>query len=115
MFSPMSMPLEIVGLLRSTLTIEWEDGHSTVYSARELRIRCRCAECVEEMTGRPLLDPSSVAPDVRARAIRVVGQYAIQIEWSDNHKSGIYTFRLLRANCPCADCAKIRAAEGLPA
>jgi ATP-binding protein involved in chromosome partitioning len=97
----MPMPLEIVGLLRSTITITWEDEHQTVYPARDLRLACRCAMCVEEMTGRALLDPKTVAENVRAKAIRLVGQYAIQIDWSDGHTTGIYNFRDLRANCPC--------------
>jgi ATP-binding protein involved in chromosome partitioning len=104
----MATPTEIIGLLRSTVTINWDDGHQTVYPARELRLRCRCAMCLEEMTGRPLLDPKTVPDNVRARAIRVVGQYAIAIDWSDGHTTGIYNFRDLRAQCPCGECAKLR-------
>ena len=37
------MPIEIVGLLRSTITFVWDDEHSSVYPARELRLACRCA------------------------------------------------------------------------
>jgi ATP-binding protein involved in chromosome partitioning len=105
----MPMPVEIVGLLRSTITLVWEDDHRTVYPARELRLRCRCASCVEEMTGKPLLDPATVPPTVRARAIKLVGNYAINIDWSDGHQTGIYNFRDLRANCPCEECTKLRA------
>jgi ATP-binding protein involved in chromosome partitioning len=108
----MPTPTEIVGLLRSTITIHWDDDHTTVYPARELRLRCRCAMCIEEMTGQPLLDPKTVAENVRARGIRVVGNYAISIDWSDGHTTGIYNFRDLRANCPCDDCAKARAGAG---
>jgi ATP-binding protein involved in chromosome partitioning len=104
----MPMPTEIVGLLRSTIAITWEDDHHTAYPARELRLRCKCAHCIEEMTGRPLLDPATVPESVRARSIKVVGQYAIQIDWSDGHSTGIYNFRDLRANCPCEACAKLR-------
>ncbi len=110
----MPMPVEIVGLLRSTITITWEDEHVSAYPTRELRLRCRCAACIEEMTGQPLLDPKTVQETVRARAIRVVGQYAINIDWSDGHNTGIYNFRDLRANCPCEACAKLRAAGQTP-
>jgi ATP-binding protein involved in chromosome partitioning len=110
----MSMPDEVIGLLRSKITLKWPGGHETIYPARELRLRCRCAVCVEETSGRPLLDPTTVAETVRAKGIGLVGQYAITIEWSDGHNTGIYSFRDLRANCPCAPCAAERAAGRTP-
>ncbi|HEY2903807.1 MAG TPA: DUF971 domain-containing protein [Polyangia bacterium] len=102
------MPDEIIGLLRSKITLKWPDGHETVYPARQLRLRCRCAMCIEETSGRPLLDPATVADTVRAKGIGLVGQYAISIDWSDGHNTGIYSFRDLRANCPCPTCAATR-------
>ena len=56
-----------------------------------LRLRCPCASCVEEMTGRALLDAESVERDVRAVDQLPVGQYALQFLWSDTHYTGIYT------------------------
>ena len=110
----MPMPDEIVGLLRAKITFKWQDGHETVYPARELRLRCRCAMCIEEGTGVPLLDPTSVPADVVARGIELVGQYAIAVRWSDGHTTGIYNFRDLRANCPCPACVEARASGRLP-
>lgn len=104
----MPLPQEIIGLNRPEITFIWEDEHRTVYAALDLRLRCRCAGCVEEMSGRPLLDPSRVPPDVQARGIELVGQYAINIRWSDGHETGIYKFRDLREGCPCAECEQIR-------
>ena len=104
----MPMPMEIVGLDRPEIRFEWEDGHTTVYAARDLRLRCRCASCVEEMTGRKLLDPASVAPDVVARGMTLIGQYAINIQWSDGHNTGIHNFRELREGCSCPECVARR-------
>jgi ATP-binding protein involved in chromosome partitioning len=53
--------------------------------------------CIEEMSGRPLLDPKSVRRDVAPRTITSVGNYAIQFHWNDGHSTGIYTFEHLRA------------------
>jgi ATP-binding protein involved in chromosome partitioning len=100
----MPLPLEIIGLHRPDITLVWEDEHRTTYSARALRLRCRCAHCVEEMSGRPLLDPARVPEDIVARSIELVGQYAILIRWSDGHETGIYHFRRLREDCPCQEC-----------
>ncbi len=104
----MPMPDEIVGLLRSKITLKWSDGHVTAYPARDLRLACRCANCVEETSGQLLLDPATVPTTIRANHIELVGQYAITITWSDGHSTGIFNFRDLRKNCPCEECAANR-------
>ena len=87
------------------LRVAWAAvGHEVLYPARELRLACRCAACVEEMSGRPLLDPASVAPDIRPASVALVGGYGLRIRWSDGHDTGIYTFEQLRAACPCPVC-----------
>lgn len=87
--------------------IEWEDGHASVFPARFLRLNCRCATCVDETSGAPLLDPESVPADVHPTRIELVGHYAIQPTFSDGHFTGIYSFEHLRAICPCKDCMRI--------
>jgi len=87
------------------LLIEWDgSGHQGFYRGRALRLACPCAGCVEEMTGRPLLDPAGVPEDVRPLSVALVGAYGIRIQWSDGHQTGIYTFERLRAECPCPRC-----------
>jgi DUF971 family protein len=78
------------------LGIEWSDGVESVYEVRGLRLACACAACVDEWTGADRLDPDSVAADVHPLNIRPVGRYALQIDWSDGHASGIYPFTRLR-------------------
>ena len=104
----MALPLEIIGLHRPDITFVWEDGHTSVYLARDLRLRCRCAMCIEEMTGARLLDPKAVPEGVVARSMEVMGQYAVRVGWSDGHETGIYNFRELRETCPCAACIQKR-------
>jgi DUF971 family protein len=38
-------------------------------------------------------------------AVEPVGNYAIRIQWSDGHGSGIYSFEHLRKICPCDACS----------
>jgi ATP-binding protein involved in chromosome partitioning len=78
------------------LRIDWKDGRVSRYPVRELRKACRCARCVEELTGRPLLRDENVPADVRPVRITPVGRYAIGISWTDGHDTGIYTFEYLR-------------------
>lgn len=111
----MAVPLEIIGLNRPDITIVWEDEHRTVYSARQLRILCRCAHCIDEMSGKQRLNPATVPTDIVAKGIELVGGYAINITWSDRHNTGIYHFRRLREQCPCEECQARRApAEKTP-
>ena len=80
-----------------TLSVLWENGHKNDFDVRDLRLACRCAMCVEEMSGRALLDPKSVRPDVAPRTITSVGNYAVTFAWNDGHSTGIYSFEHLRA------------------
>ncbi len=94
------------------IEFEWDQaGHRALYGARALRLACPCAGCVEEMTGRPLLDPATVPLDVRPVAVALVGAYGLRVTWSDGHDTGIFTFERLRASCPCDAC---RAAHAEP-
>ena len=79
------------------LAIDWTDGHSSVYDVRALRLACPCAQCVDEMTGKKTLDEASVPADVKPVVINPVGRYAIHIDWSDGHRTGIYTYAYLRS------------------
>ena len=88
----------------SEIVVTWSQEHRASYPARDLRLSCQCASCREELTGRLLLDPSSVPADVRPLEISLVGGYAIKISWSDGHSTGIYTYEHLLAICPCEKC-----------
>ncbi len=80
-----------------TLSVLWEDGHRDDFDVRDLRLACRCALCIEEMSGRKLLDPKTVRPDISPLQIVSVGNYAIGFEWNDGHSTGIHSFKGLRA------------------
>jgi ATP-binding protein involved in chromosome partitioning len=87
------------------ILIEWEEhGHQGFFPARELRLACPCAACVEEMSGQPLLDPAAVPSDIKPMSLALAGAYGLRIQWSDGHGTGIYTFDQLRKLCPCPQC-----------
>ncbi len=88
----------------TALRIVWKDGHVSVFSPHALRLLCPCAGCIEEMTGRPILDPASVPEGVYPTAIHYVGRYALQFMWSDGHSTGFYPFEMLRRVCDCSEC-----------
>ncbi|PIW61754.1 MAG: sodium:proton antiporter [Candidatus Omnitrophica bacterium CG12_big_fil_rev_8_21_14_0_65_50_5] len=74
----------------------WKSGEQLIVKNRDLRANCRCARCVNEMTGRSLLDPSKIRADIAPLKIIPLGNYALGITWNDGHASGIYPFTLIR-------------------
>ncbi len=87
------------------LTVTWSHGHAGRHRVRDLRLQCRCAECVDEWTGQRRLDDDRVPADVRPLNIEPVGLYGLQIAWSDGHGTGIYTWETLAECCQCARCS----------
>ena len=79
-----------------TLAIAWVDESQSLIDVRALSLACSCALCVDEWSGEALLLPDSVPNDIAPVKVESVGRYAIQIDWSDGHDSGIYPFERLR-------------------
>lgn len=81
----------------SKMKIEWNDGSVQFISYLDLREKCPCAVCVDEMTGRQVLIRTDLSPDVKPLGVEGIGNYAISVRWSDGHSTGIYHFDRLRA------------------
>jgi len=82
------------------ISIVWADGHETVYSAAALRRLCPCANCVNEVTGQLMLDPASIPDDLQQDDVRLVGNYAICVQFADRHDTGLFPFTFLREHDP---------------
>lgn len=93
-----------LALSEQVLRITWGDGAESEFPMDYLRRHCPCASCrTEREKPAPLLLILSAKPgggEIRATGGQLVGNYALQIEWSDGHNTGIYDFRLLRALHP---------------
>ena len=97
-------PEEIEKNQDGSLRVKWSDGHEGIYPPDYLRLKCNCAACVHEWTGKQMVMAETIPKDIRPLRISPVGQYALHIEWSDGHSTGIYPFELLRSLCPCDVC-----------
>ncbi|MBZ5528597.1 MAG: DUF971 domain-containing protein [Acidobacteriia bacterium] len=93
--------------------ITWADAHSSHFDFAYLRDECPCAACNDERQKKiAFAAPSSspllpiFKPKPRATSVVPVGNYAIQIFFSDGHSSGIFSYDHLRTICPCPDCAR---------
>ena len=106
------------------LEIDWKDGHRCTYPISLLRSMCPCASCRALREGHesghpPAIQavptgaggvpprktslsilPGNYAQPLSAVSAELVGNYALRIDWSDNHGSGIYSFQYLREICP---------------
>jgi len=57
---------DAINLEDDAVVILWEDAHRSPFPHRYLRLRCPCANCVDEMSGKRTLDPDTVPGDVKA-------------------------------------------------
>jgi DUF971 family protein len=99
--------------------IGWADGHASHFDFVYLRDHCPCATCNDERVKKDSMAESSPGfasspalpmfkPKPKAQSAQAVGQYAIQISFTDGHSTGIYSYDLLRSICPCSECAAKR-------
>jgi DUF971 family protein len=91
--------------------IIWSDGHTSHYDFPYLRDHCPCATCDDERRKKRTMGAPAAAlpmfkPKATARAASAVGNYAIKIDFSDGHATGIFGFDYLRTICPCDACAR---------
>jgi DUF971 family protein len=94
--------------------ITWSDGHASRYDFPYLRDHCPCATCNDERLKKDqqIAKQGSGAilpmykPKVKANSATAVGNYAIQINFSDGHTTGIFSFDHLREICPCEACER---------
>lgn len=108
MASGANIPASIDLKKEESLSIEWSDGSRSVYPIAYLRKMSPSAEMRElrkEMNTNPLtILPGSMGSGgtVMATGAELVGNYAIRIEFSDGHKTGLYTWDYLREIDPAA-------------
>jgi DUF971 family protein len=105
--SPSTTPIRLNLKKDAQLEIEWQDGLKSIYPIAMLRALCPCALCRqvrEEEKGKKksLLQilPGNYSKPLAVVSAELVGGYALRLEWSDNHGSGIYSFDYLRDISP---------------
>jgi DUF971 family protein len=103
------------------IEIDWKDGHHSSYGVEYLRDWCPCASCTgahgteprpktsEDAPAGPATPFQMYKPKTKMLSIDPVGSYALRINWSDGHNTGIYSYAHLRDICPCAACRAAKA------
>ena len=77
------------------LKIKWKDEKESSYDLLTLRKQCPCAHCRGGHDANSIRVTDGIS-EIRLVSWKKVGRYAIQITWSDNHDSGIFTYDALR-------------------
>jgi DUF971 family protein len=99
------------------IKIDWKDSHHSEYPLGYLRDECPCATCTGAHGTQPQKSNYSApaspfqmfTPTLKMLNVEPVGHYALRIDWSDGHNTGIYSFDHFRKICPCSPCRALRA------
>jgi len=97
--------------------ITWADGHFSHFDFAYLRDQCPCATCNDERTKKEAMPAATTnllsspllpmyKPKPRAQGATQVGNYAVQISFTDGHSTGIFSYDYLRTLCPCEECGR---------
>lgn len=87
----------------AALTIQWSDGRVSIYPIAYLRKLSPSAEA-KELRKEIARNPLTVLPagtggesgPLTAEGIEMVGNYAVRINFSDGHSTGLYSWAYLR-------------------
>ena len=113
MTTPLATDPEHIAISKSKgIEIDWKDGHHSSFSVEYLRDWCPCASCTGAHGTEPRPKTTEGAgnpfpmykPKLKMLGIEPVGTYAMKIEWSDGHNTGIYSYDHFRHICPCNEC-----------
>jgi DUF971 family protein len=96
---------------KKELTVQWGDGHVSVYPLALLRKNCPCAGCRQQREqaqtgGLLVLSGAALHAGDEIETLAPVGRYGVQPVWADGHDTGIFTFEVLRGLCPCPECRR---------
>jgi ATP-binding protein involved in chromosome partitioning len=63
-----------------------------------MRISCKCAACIDELSGAMIIKKEEIDPEVYPTRIEEKGNYAVAVVWSDGHRSSIYPYKRLTSS-----------------
>ncbi len=90
---PAVWPLDIIlHEVSGRLDILWNDGQRSTLDASALRSACRCAAC-ESL--RRAGTPATPAANIALTQLQPVGEFGLQLGFSDGHDRGIYPWAYL--------------------
>ncbi len=102
--SPTTEPVapETIDIDRETgVTLTWADGVTRSFTLEALRQGCPCAECrTRRDRVQPVWPTASSPQPLRITDAELVGGWGLGITWNDGHRTGIFSWALLRGDEP---------------
>lgn len=96
-YTPVSID---VGNSEQLFTIEWADGHKSMFTLFGLRKNCPCVTCRGGHAQMGQFEPQLflVEPTrtFKITSAEPIGNHALKINWDDGHNAGMYKWELLR-------------------
>ena len=90
-------PLNISVKEKTKLVINWNDDTNTIIKLTNLRKNCPCAVCKAEKDEQSKsYIPIYSDEQITISNLKVIGQYALKVEWKDGHQTGLYEFDFLK-------------------
>ena len=91
-------PVKIKVREKEFLDITWNDGVNESIKLSNLRNLCPCAVCnaEKEECGDSYI-PLYTKEQLTITKMKIVGNYALSIEWEDGHNTGLYDFTYLKS------------------
>ncbi len=88
-----------IQLIGNEIAIRWSDGVESYFAGEFLRAASPSAENMGErdVLGRQVGgDPRTAFPGVTVLGWKRIGNYALNFEFSDGHRTGLYSYDYLR-------------------
>ena len=88
-----------IAVIGNELAVAWSDGKESYLPFEKLRRACPCAVCCGEPDAMGNIDRPDVhytPASFELRGWALVGGYAFQPTWGDQHATGLFTFNYLR-------------------
>jgi DUF971 family protein len=83
------------------VTVIWDDDHVSRFALTDLRTNCPCAQCRGMRQAGEAPWPGGA---LRIESAETVGNWGMNVTWSDGHSTGVYAWDVLRLWCPCDEC-----------
>lgn len=91
------MQLSKIEIINDKLIIHWSNNENSEIEIRELRKNCPCVYCNQFREAHQNSRLQVYMEDqLKISDIKIMGNYALRIQWKDGHNTGIFEYNKLK-------------------